>query len=96
MKESQGRQAGIEDRTRRTGPLSSSKLQNGHSEAQEIQQRQPEAFVDEQDAPDKTEIEQVSKGGTKDRLPKEKIDIWLMCAEKELGSSSSPLGLYRV
>lgn len=48
----------------------------------------------EQDAPDKTEIEQVNKGGSKDRLPKEKTGILFMCAEKELGSSSSPLRLY--
>lgn len=39
----------------------SSKLQNGHPEAQKIKQRQQEAFMDEQDAPDKTEIEEVSK-----------------------------------
>lgn len=52
--------------------------------------------MDEQDGPGKTEIEQVSKGGSKDRLPMEKIGTLFMCAEKKLGSSSSPLGLYRM
>lgn len=85
----------MEEGTRRTGPLGSSKLQNGHPEPHEIKQRQQEAFKDEQDAPDKTEIEQISKGGSKDRLPKKKRLTLLLCAE-ELGSSSSTLGLYRM